>query len=227
MNDPGIRFAEGEGESATEASSSRRTPIHRNPYVWMFVLGCLTLTALRPFLRHVPEAPPVLGPAPEYRMVDQGGRPFGSRELRGQVYVANFFFTSCASTCPALMSSMKTLQDRLRAAGERDIHLVSISVDPERDTPERLREYASRYGADPSRWSLLAGERDRLEEVVAGGFKVPVGKPEHVTPELLDIAHSGKLVLVDRRGRIRGYYGSDPTGIDEVFHRSQHVRDQG
>jgi protein SCO1/2 len=159
-------------------------------------------------------------------MIDQEGRPFGSDELWGQVYVANFFFTTCTSICPPLMRSMKSLQERLGRTDVKGIRLVSISVDPERDTPERLRTYAKQLGIDPARWTLLAGESDRLRELLEGGFKVPLGEPPAAGASVIDIAHSGKLVLVDGQSRIRGYYDSDALGLDEVFHRAQHVRDQ-
>ena len=123
------------------------------------------------------------------------------------------------------MYQVRTLQDRLAREGEEGIHLVSISVDPENDTPENLASYAANVGADPERWTLLSGERERLDDILENGFKVPLGEPM-TTPSAIDIAHTGKLVLVDREGRIRGYYDSDPTGLDEVFFRAQHVRDQ-
>ena len=206
--------------------SSPRTPWYKSPYLWFFVLGCLTLTALRPFLRHTPEPPPVLSQAPEFRMVDQDGHPFGSAQLRGQVYVASFFFTRCASICPKLMYQVRTLQDRLKREHQEGIHLVSISVDPENDTPPNLKSYAESVGADPARWTLVSGEKDRLKTLLERGFKVPLGEPDTLSGTTLDIAHSGKLALVDQQGRIRGYYDADPMGLDEVFFRAQHVRDQ-
>ena len=203
-----------------------KTPWYKSPYLWFFVIGCVTITALRPLLRHVPEPPPVLGTAPAFHMVDQGGRPFGSDDLKGQVYVASFFFTRCTSICPKLMYQVRTLQDRLKNEHQDGIHLVSISVDPENDTPANLASYAENVGADPAHWTLLSGEKERLFDLQEKGFKVPLGE-KMTTPTAIDIAHTGKLVLVDREGRIRGYYDSDPMGLDEVFFRAQHVRDRG
>ena len=203
-----------------------KTPWYKSPYFWFFILGCVTITALRPFLRHVPDPPPVLGPAPAFHMVDQTGRPFGSDELRGQVYVASFFFTRCTSICPKLMYQVRTLQDRFKNEHQEGIHLVSISVDPENDTAENLASYAANIGVDPQRWTLLSGEKEHLTEILEKGFKVPLGE-KMTSPTAIDIAHTGKLVLVDKQGRIRGYYDSDPLGLDEVFFRAQHVRDRG
>jgi protein SCO1/2 len=195
----------------------------RNPYVWGFVIGIVTLTAIRPLLRHVPEPPPVLFQLPAFTLEDQDGKPFGSQELRGQVYIASFFFTSCRSICPAIMHGMGRLQAGLAERNVQGVRLVSISVDPEHDTPEILSEYAKGMGVDPGRWTLLTGDPAPVRALVVDGFKTPVvsAPPEGVEP--LDIAHTGKLVLVDGSGRVRGYYGSDEMGLDEVFNRAQHV----
>lgn len=206
-----------------EPAIAPRTPLHRNPYLWAFLIGCATLTLMRPLLRRVPEPPPVLGQLPPFTLVDQDNRPFGSAELRGQPYVASFFFTRCVSICPKLMQSVATLQERYRTEGVEGIRLVSVSVDPEADTPARLRAYAARMGVDPARWTLLTGDPPTVQKVVEGGFKTAMG-PADDAGSVLDIAHSGKLVLVDGMGRIRGYYDSDTGGLDEVFYRSQHIQ---
>lgn len=201
----------------------RRVPLHRNPWIWAFLAGIATLTAIRPLLRHVPPPPPVIGHVEPFSLLDQNGRPFGSSELRGRVSVVNFFFTRCTSICPVLMRGMAGLQERYGQAGIQGIQLVSISVDPAYDTPERLREYASRLRVDPSRWTLVTGDLDAVRKAVLDGFKVPLGTAEPRGDSLVEIAHTGKLVLVDPGGGIRGYYDSDASGLDEVFHRSQHV----
>lgn len=195
----------------------------RNPYVWGFVIGIVTLTLIRPLLRHVPEPPPVLSQLPEYSLVGVDGKPYGSAELRGQVYVANFFFTSCRSICPAIMKGMTRLQDGFAQRNVKGIRLVSISVDPEHDTPEVLAEYAKGLGVDPVRWTLLTGDPEKVRRLVVEGFKTPDVPASPAGPGPVDIAHTGKLVLVDGAGRIRGYYDSTEMGLDEVFNRAQHV----
>ena len=189
--------------------------IFRNLYVWGFLIGIATLTLIRPLLRHVPEPPPVLSELPAFSLVGIDGKAFGSEDLRGQVYVAGFFFTSCRSICPAIMKGMSRLQDGFSQRGLSGIRLVSISVDPERDTPEVLAGYARSMGVDPERWTLLTGDPQRVRALVVDGFKTPLGAPPPANPEPIDIAHTGKLVLVDGSGRIRGYYESDEIGLDE------------
>ena len=209
-----------------EGTEGSGRSIFANPFVWAFFAGILVLTLIRPLLKFEPDPPPVLGTIPAFSLIDQAGEPFGSADLDGRVYVASFFFTSCPSICPPLMHALSTLQDRYRDEGIDEIRLVSISVDPETDTPERLTEYAARFRADPERWTLLTGEIDEIRRVAVEGFKTALGDRIDAEGGFFDIAHSGKLVLVDGRGRVRGYYDYDALGLDEVFNRSRHVLDE-
>lgn len=195
----------------------------RSPFLWAFAVGCVLVTMMRPMLRFEPAPPPVLGTLPEFSLVDAQGEPFGSEDLRGSVWVANFFFTRCTTVCPAVMASVARLSERYREDGVEGIRLVSISVDPDHDTPERLREKAPALGADLRRWVLLTGPADAIRSLSQKGFELAAGEPETTPEGIMDVVHSGKLVLVDGSGNVRGYYGSDPEGLDEVFHRSLRV----
>jgi protein SCO1/2 len=197
--------------------------IARNPYVWGFLIGITTLTLIRPLLRRVPEPPPVVGRVPGYALVDQDGKPFGSKDLEGRVYIASFFFTSCRSICPPLMQGMKRLQEGFETKGVKDVRLVSISVDPHHDTPEVLRAYGESLGVDPARWILLTGDPEAVRRVVVDGFKTPMDPMPVTPPDPMDIAHTGKVVLIDQSGGIRGYYDTTELGLDEVYNRAQHV----
>jgi protein SCO1/2 len=160
---------------------------------------------------------------PKFSLVAPSGARFGSDELRGHVYVASFFFTRCGSICPALMKQMSRLEQRYREDGFDSIRLVSITVDPEHDTPDVLRETEKRYGADGSRWVLLTGTREEIHSLAVDGLKIAVGDAAAGEDGAIDIAHSGKLVLVDAEGGVRGYYDSDDVGLDEAYWRSRHV----
>lgn len=203
--------------------STERKSIWSNPFIWAFFIGIITITAIRPFLRHVPEPPPVISELPAYELTDQSGQSFGSVDLAGDVYVANFIFTRCMSICPVLTRSMGQLQSLYDRHSIDQIRLVSFTVDPEWDRPEKLALYAQDHDANTPRWTFLTGETDQMRSLLVDGFKVPMGDKELVNESMIDIAHTGKLVLVDQQGRIRGYYSSDGEGIDEIFHRSQHV----
>ena len=148
---------------------------------------------------------PVLGTLPDFTLVDQDAEEFGSDQLRGSVWIADFVFTRCPDMCPMLTSVMARVQRQLaKDPALEDVRLVSISVDPEHDTPARLTDYAEKHGADRGRWAFLTGPRQEIWLLSRDGFRLAVGE----APGSADapIFHSDKFVLADREGRIRGYY---------------------
>jgi len=160
---------------------------------------------------------PVLGEVTDFRLVDSSGEPIARADLLGQVWVANFIFTSCPSFCPRLSEQMASVQRRLD--GVDGIRLVSFSVDPGTDTPQVLREYGERWGALPGRWLFVTGERRSMYELVRDGFKLAVEErsPEEAADGQGIILHSDRFALVDSRGRIRGYYtGTDDGSVAEL-----------
>lgn len=162
--------------------------------------------------RNGASALPVLGTVPEFVLTERSGRAVSKADLGGRPWVANFIFTSCGGVCPLLSSRMAELQ-RLLAARGLEVRLVSFSVDPARDTPEVLRDYAARYGADEQGWLFLTGPRMELYGLIRNGFRLAVAErsPEEVAryPDEV-ITHSDRFVLVDAEGRIRAYYhGTD------------------
>lgn len=163
--------------------------------------------------------PPVLAELPAFSLVSEDGKPFTREDMLGRVWIADFVFTACADACPRLQAKMKGLQDRLLPAGQGgNIALLSISVDPERDTPEKLRQYAQIFGARPSLWRFLTGDQKEVERTVVQGFHTAMAKmpaPAQAAglvdthAEAFDIMHGERLVLVDRMGRLRGFYDAD------------------
>jgi protein SCO1 len=155
------------------------------------------------------------GKVPTFALTDQHGRPFGSAELAGKPWIANFVFTRCPSVCPLLTAKFKSLQSKL--ADVPSVHFVSFSVDPEHDTPAVLAEYAQKYeaGAD---WHFLTGSLQAIEKTVVAGFKIHVGdpKPSETDPTLVEIMHGEHFVLVDARGTIRGYYRAEAAELTEL-----------
>lgn len=139
---------------------------------------------------------PVLYPAPSFSMTDSRNQTFSTEALDGKIWVAKFFFTSCAGPCPVMSARFSELATRFSDGGE--VRFVSMSVDPDTDTPERLAAYAEKYGADTSRWHFLTAPKEEIDKVGTEGFKLgSAGEP---------IFHSTRFVLVDGQGRIRGYY---------------------
>src|ERR1017187_9824895 len=143
-----------------------------SPIVWAALLALLFgVPIFRSVTRRIGASPVVLGTLPAFTLTDQRGQPFGTRELTGKVWVADFIFTACQEACPLLSQKMAEVGRRARKLGP-DFHLVSISVDPARDTPAALAAYGARYGANPIAWSFLTGPADAIEAAVVGGFKV-------------------------------------------------------
>ena len=145
----------------------------------------------------------MLGQAPEFQLTAQSGLPFDSKSLAGHVWVANFVFTTCTGPCPMMSSQMHRIQNS--TAGSPDIRLVSFTVDPAHDTPQVLSLYAANFQANPQRWFFLTGEPARLDDIAFRSFHL-----NHVDGSLV---HSTRFVLVDREGRIRGYYSSEDDGF--------------
>lgn len=156
----------------------------------------------------------VLTPIAEFELTDQDGRAFGSRQLRDRVWIAGFGFSSCTSICPMLISQMANLERRLASRGER-VHLVTITVDPETDTPEVLRGWADRHHADLSRWAFLTGSSEQVRTTLTRGFLVPIGDRRPIAGGY-DILHTSQLMLIDRQHRLRGLYPTDAEGLDAL-----------
>jgi len=146
-----------------------------------------------------------LGSVPDFTLTERSGRELGLDDLRGHIWVADFIFTHCAGPCPLMSATMAKLQDAI--AHRPDVRMVSISVDPERDTPEVMSRYADRYGADPSRWLFLTGPMETITRLAVEGFKV--GSIED------PILHSTRFILVDEAGAIRAYRDSAESDVVE------------
>ncbi|MBI5396799.1 MAG: SCO family protein [Verrucomicrobia bacterium] len=160
---------------------------------------------------------PVMGAVPDFFLTERSGRALTLADLRGRVWVADFIFTYCAGPCPLMSQQMAGLQGAL--AQQPDVTLVTLTVDPERDTPEVLRDYARRYGASETRWLFLTGEKTAVRSLARDGFKLgatdnPPGQRQADEGEIL---HSTSFALVDRAGRIRGYYdGTGPAAREKL-----------
>lgn len=187
----------------------------------VFLLLMFSYPIYRSVQRVLPAGPEPLFELPAYTLTNEFGQPFGSEDLKGRVYLANFIFTSCPSTCPEQTEVMKEIQKRVRGLG-RSVALVSFTVDPWFDTPEVLYKYARRHQVNPHIWSFLTGDEEYLNELLIKGFKVPVGDREYIQSfdddiNLYDIAHSEQIVLVDGQGQVRGFYGTDRVSVDQLM----------
>ncbi len=127
----------------------------------------------------------------DFTLIERSGEPFEASSLRGKVWVASFFFANCPGICLKLNQSIAELQKEL----DPQVHFVSITVDPDKDTPESLREYAKRVGAT-DRWLFLTGSMRDIKDIANDSFQVAAGPA----------SHSERLMVVDRQGRVRGSY---------------------
>ncbi len=159
-----------------------------------------------------------LNTIPDFELVERSGQPFRSvGSLRGKVWVANFFFTTCPGPCLAMNAKMAELQEAIRRKND-ELRLVSFTVYPEYDTPETLRRYAERFQARPDRWFFLTGDKPTIYRLAHRDFMLGVTDAATGEEKLKEgeFVHSTKLALVDRRGVVRGYFDSENP---EAFQR--------
>jgi protein SCO1/2 len=143
---------------------------------------------------------PVLFQTQPFSLTDQDGKPFGSEQLKGQAWVAAVIFTNCPGACPMMSQRLSKLQEAVPA---KNVKLVSFTVDPERDTPEVLRQYGVRFNADGKRWHFLTGPKETML-ATARGLNLTAIPAAETRP----IQHDEHFLLVDGDGRVRGIYMS-------------------
>tara|TARA_B000000557_G_C20685587_1_gene405050 strand:+ start:263 stop:850 length:588 start_codon:yes stop_codon:yes gene_type:complete len=139
---------------------------------------------------------PEIGNVPQFEFTNSDGNIVTLDNLKGKVWVADFIFTTCTMACPMMTGNMNIVHKKFKK--NDNVRLVSISVYPEYDTPEVLKNYASQYDADTEKWLFLTGKEDAVKDIIRDGFKI--GDYEDI------IFHSEKFALVDKKGIIRAYY---------------------
>jgi len=149
---------------------------------------------------------PVYAVVADFKLTDQNNKPVVLDTFKGKVWVVDFMFTTCGSICPMMTKNMAGLYKE--TAAYDDVRLVSVSVNPENDTPAALNAYAKKYNAEGDRWLFLTGDRAAIQKLAVGSFKI--GDTKDI------IFHSPLFVLVDRKGRVRGYY--DGTDDERLKH---------
>lgn len=145
----------------------------------------------------------VYGEIPDFSLVDHMRQRVQRSDFNDRVWIASFIFTRCSGQCPIISKQIVQLQRDF--AAEESLRFVSITVNPTYDTPDRLAKYIKHYNSPDDRWRLLTGDRDAVVKLCLEGFRVAINEDKQgnvVEP----ITHSVRLVLVDQKGRIRGYY---------------------
>lgn len=158
---------------------------------------------------------PIYGQVSNFTLTNQNGQVVSLADLRGKVWVADIIFTRCAGPCPQMTRQMAELQAALPAASP--VELVTLTTDPEFDTPPVMKNYALRFGADLDRWMFLTGSKNEIANLAAGGLKlsaVEVKPEERTAPEDLFI-HSTIFVVVDKQARLRGVFQTTGPGVSQ------------
>ena len=174
-------------------------------------------------MSELPELP-VLGPeghtVPPFAFLDSDSAEFSHHDCANQLRVIDFFFTTCPTICPIMSSQMARLQAGIEERGLKgDVRLISHSVDPEQDTPSQLKAYGERLGQDPEIWKLLTGDKEDLYDLARNGYFLTAIESDTAAG---GIFHSDIFALIDRAGKIRGYY--DGTDTEEVDQLLEHVQ---
>jgi protein SCO1/2 len=183
----------------------------------LFFLICFCSIFIADCSKVKQEPIPVLGTLPDFSLTERSGQPLGLKDLRGHVWVADFIFTNCAGTCPMMTTAMTEIQKTALAEKWDDVKLVSITVDPERDSPKVLQRFADGYGALKDRWYFLTGDGAAIQQLANKGFLLSAATSTGGSTEE-PIIHSNRFVLVDRQARIRGYYdGTDEEGVKQLL----------
>lgn len=187
----------------------------------LLVLAALAALALLFMIAKPLKVLPRLAVAPPYTLTDQNGHPVADADLHGKVVLYDFVYTHCTTVCPAMTGQMLQVQKRLEEAGllGSDVVLVTITFDPERDTPERLRQYAQQMYASPEGWFWLTGDPITIRRLVGGQFGVyfekiasdqdnggAVSHHHGSQPGGYDFVHATVFLLVDGDGVIRSEY---------------------
>lgn len=157
------------------------------------------------------ETLPKIKPAPEFTLTKQDGKRLALKELRGKVLAITFIFASCVDTCPLLTAKMAGIQNRLGSDFGKKVHFVSITVDPERDTPDVLKRYGEAHKANAAGWAFLTGTSAEIREV-AKRYGIYYKK----TPRG-DVDHTFLTSLVDRNGILRVQYMGVKFNPDEML----------
>ena len=157
---------------------------------------------------------------PDFNLINEKGQNFSSSTLKGKIYVASFFFTRCGTICPKITSQLSRVQDTFNQ--DPDLKLISISVDPAYDHPEKLQAYSKRFDANEGQWTFLTGEKKMIYPLVLKGFHVPLADASEYDAAIKNpdetFIHSERLVLVDKEGIIRGFYdGTDKKEVDRLL----------
>jgi protein SCO1 len=178
------------------------------------LLGLMYLLSLVEYGRARQKALPVIDQVADFTLTNQEGNVTMLADLTNHVWIADIIFTRCAGNCPIMSTQMKSLQDALPSSSQAK--LVTLTTDPDYDTPSILKRYGEHYGADFQRWTFLTGEKGELAGLATGSLKLgstPV-PPRDRTNSVDLFVHSTIFVVVDKQARLRGSFQTEGQDVD-------------
>ena len=188
----------------------------------LIVILCASYVLSRLEPRHGrASSPPILGRVADFTLTNQAGMAVSLADLRGRVWVADIIFTRCAGPCPRMTQQMRELQAALPPTSQA--RLVTLTTDPDFDTPQVLKRYAERFGADTNRWMFLTGTKKEIGGLAVDSLKLSAveKKPEERADPADLFVHSTIFVVVDKRARLRGVFETTGEGVDPAHVRSE------
>jgi protein SCO1 len=187
--------------SATPAGASQLSVWRRYRFALISLVCASALTGAAFLVQRSAQPPlPVLADVPAFELTDETAAPFGSPQLLGRVWIGNFIFTRCPTICPTFSKHMATIQ----RSTPSDVSLVSISVDPKFDTPEKLKAYGEQFGAVAGRWHFLTAAEIGPINTLSQALFQPLERPDN--GDLASLVHGSYFILVDAKARVRGFY---------------------
>jgi protein SCO1/2 len=178
------------------------------------LLGLMYLLSLVEYGRAKRQALPVLGQVADFTLTNQEGGVTTLADLSNRVWVADIIFTRCAGSCPIMSTEMKSLQEALPSTSQAE--LVTLTTDPDYDTPAILKRYGERYSANFGRWTFLTGAKSELSGLAAGSLKLgstPVALQDRQNADDLFV-HSTIFVIVDKQARLRAIFQTEGQDVD-------------
>jgi protein SCO1/2 len=207
-----------------------RDAVHRiqGPKLLIWLLVVVVAVALtifipsfvcRPADKHLDD----LGTITSFTLTDEMNRPFTDGALHGHVTIVNFIFTRCDTICPVSTMKMERIQAKTEDVAKK-IKLVSFSVDPSYDTPERLLAYATKYRYQPDRWRFVTGDFNTVHDTIERQFMTSMMRLPDKPNGIPDISHQGYFLLLDKNAHLRGIYDSDRINqLDELIHDARQL----
>lgn len=159
---------------------------------------------------------------PDFSLINQDSLAYGTKDLEGKVFVADFFFTTCPTICPVMKTQLLRVHEKFKE--EEDFKIISISIDPNYDKPAILKDFSNKLAIDNHQWNFLTGDQAKIFELGEKEFLVTAQKDEN---ELGGYLHSGAFLLIDQNRRIRGIYdGTQEDQVNDLIRDIERVKNE-